>query len=87
MQENIRKTIASIINIKEVHLRTGIIYYTGRLLINEQKLDFMFDLTNLELYVFKWQRLSRQDNESIYKYLCSTFHPGLDTTKEYTIYE
>ena len=64
-------------NIEEKNTTKGITFFTGIILYQDEKLDFMFDLNNQQLFIFKWQRISREISTSIWKSMCKIFHAGL----------
>lgn len=56
--------------------RNGIAFFTGVILYQDEKLDYMFDVSNKQLFVFKWQRIPKEINESIYRFICDNIQTG-----------
>ena len=56
--------------------RNGIEFFTGIILYQCEKLDYMFDVSNKQLFIFQWQRLSKEINESIYRFICDNIQTG-----------
>lgn len=56
--------------------RNGIAFFTGVILYQSEKLDYMFDVSNKQLFVFKWQRIPKEINERIYRFICDNIQAG-----------
>lgn len=51
-------------------LKDGIAFFTGVILYQGEKLDYMFDITNQHLFVFDWERIPNDDTKKIHKFIC-----------------
>lgn len=69
------KNIKEKIRLEEKH------FFTGRILYQNRKLNFMFDPEEKMLIIFEWQWVSREDNKKIYNFLIDNLHPGTEKSK------
>lgn len=64
-------------NIEEKNTKKGITFFTGIILYQDEKLDFMFDLNYQQLFIFEWNMVSREVTKKIWESMCKIFHAGL----------
>lgn len=60
-------------------------FFTGRILYQNRRLNFMFDPEEEMLIIFEWQWVSREDNKKIYNFMLSHFRQGMQIKKEYIV--